>query len=271
MTKFFVTACVLSLAPLIGHAGGLNTPAQPVLAAPAPAPASPDLVFNLRGGITGMPAYFGADSYVPGADFALGFEFLRLPGGGSFGNANGTPATGFVPRGSFRVIRERSAADHAELSGMDDVGLAVEMGLGVAYKQRNFQLFADARYGVIGHRAWVGELGGDLIASPSDRLKLTVGPRLFLADTSYAGTYFGVTAAESAASGLAAFSPEGGALSAGVEAGATYALNDDWGIAGAVRWDRLLNDAAASPITGLGSADQFSVRIGLTRRFTIDF
>ncbi|MCG6901929.1 MAG: MipA/OmpV family protein, partial [Rhodobacter sp.] len=104
-----------------------------------------------------------------------------------------------------------------------------------------------------------------------DGLTLKLGPRLFVGDESYAATYFGVTPAESVASGLAAFAPSGGALSAGVELGATYALNDRWNLYGGMRYDRLLNDAAGSPITGLGSADQFSINLGLTRRFVLNF
>ena len=51
----------------------------------------------------------------------------------------------------------------------------------------------------------------------------------------------------------------------------TYALNDNWDVSGAIRYDRLLGDAASSPITAQGSADQGSVRLGLVRRFTLDF
>jgi outer membrane scaffolding protein for murein synthesis (MipA/OmpV family) len=264
-------ASFFAAAPLAGYAGTLEEPAPAPVPTP-PAISAPDLIFTLGGGVGVEPTYFGSDSYEAVPAFSFSLDYLRLPGGRSFGSTDPSyTATGLSPTFSFRVIKERSAADHVELTGLNDIDLSVELGMGLAYRQENFQVFANARYGVIGHEAWVGDIGADLIVRPTDKLTMTLGPRLFLANEDYAATYFGVTPAESLASGLPAFAPRGGALSAGVELGATYAINDTWGMFGAVRWDRLLNDAATSPITGLGSEDQFSARIGLTRRFTLDF
>ena len=36
--------------------------------------------------------------------------------------------------------------------------------------------------------------------------------------------------------------------------GARYLFNERWGVEGSASWDRLLNDAADSPITEQGSA-----------------
>lgn len=264
-------AFCLFVAPLAATAAGLDEP----LIAPAPtspAVSTPDLIFTFGAGAGVEPGYFGADSYEAVPAFVFGLDYLRLGKSRSIGSTDPDRIpTGLAPRLSLRVIKERTAADHPELAGLNDIDLSVELGLGLVYRQPSYELFADARYGVVGHESWVGEIGGDLVARPADRLKLTVGPRLFLADGDYAATYFGVTAAESVASGLAAFAPAGGALSAGVEFGATYALTDNWGLKGAVRYDRLLNDAASSPITGLGSEHQVSARLMLTRRFVLDF
>lgn len=86
----------------------------------------------------------------------------------------------------------------------------------------------------------MGELGANLIMRPNDKLTLKVGPRVLAGDSGYANTYFGVTADESTASGgdLAAYDAKGGAMSVGMELGMTYALTEDWGIDGAVRWDQ---------------------------------
>ena len=133
-------------------------------------------------------------------------------------------------------------------------------------------MFADARYGVIGHHSWVGEVGADGIAYPIDGLTLTLGPRLDFGDRRFTDTYFGISAEESADSGLAAFDPGGGLYEAGVVFGARYLINDDWGVEGSAGWGRLMNDAADSPIvTEGGSEDQYDVRVGLTRRISLDF
>ena len=47
-------------------------------------------------------------------------------------------------------------------------------------------------------------------------------------------------------------------LGAGVEVGARYLFNERWGVEGAVGYERLIDDAADSPITAQGSADQYS-------------
>jgi outer membrane scaffolding protein for murein synthesis (MipA/OmpV family) len=117
----------------------------------------------------------------------------------------------------------------------------------------------------------VGEIGADGIAYPFDGLTLTLGPRLEFGDNRFADTYFGVSASESEASGLPEFQANGGLLGAGVELGARYLFNERWGVEGAAGWQRLVNDAADSPVTATGSEDQYSVRVGLTRRISLDF
>ena len=263
---------IMALASVPATAGSLDTAPDAIVVSPAPvAPARPGLAFRLRGGIGANPAYFGARDLKAGPDFALSFEFLRLPGGATLGNPDAaSPRYGFSPRGSFRFIGKRSATDHPELAGLNDVKASVELGLGLAYTQRNFEAFADVRYGVIGHKAWVGELGADLVMRPNDRLTLRAGPRLFMGSSDYANTYFGVTPAESSAA-LPAFRAKGGALSAGLELGATYAINDLWGIDGAIRYDRYLNSAKDSPIVQQGRDSALSVRLGVTRRISLGF
>jgi outer membrane protein len=268
----FVAAC-LSFLPVAAVAGSLSaSEPHPFAIAPAPATSEPDVIFTLRGGGAVTPEYFGSDEFRFGPEIGFSLNYLRLPGGYSFGSTDPDfVRTGLAPHASFRYIRERTSSDSPELDGLDDVDTSVELGLGLSYGQRHYRVFADARYGVIGHNAWVGELGADMIIYPTDRAKLWLGPRVFLGSDDYSATYFGVTAAEAAASGLSAFAAEGGVVSAGLEVGMTYQLNDRWGVEGVITYDRLLNDAADSPITALGSEDQVGLRIGLTRRITLDF
>lgn len=232
---------------------------------------NPDVAFTLRGGGSVTPGYFGSTDYKLGPDVGFSLQYLRL-GRLEFGSSDPLdPRLGFGLRGSFRYIGERNAADYPELTGLNTVKQSVELGLGVGFKSEYLEAFADARYGVVGHNAWVGEAGVDAVYRPTPRLKLRAGPRIFLGDDKYSNTYFGVTAAESGASGLSAYNASGGMLSAGVEIGATYAINDAWGIDGAVSWNRLTGDAAGSPIVTQGSRDQYKLRIGLTRRFGFNF
>ena len=241
--------------------------AEPMLALPAqPVARDPALVFTvgLGGGL--KPAYFGSDEYEFGPSGSFAFHSLNI-GRFSFGDPDPTvDRLGFGPRGSFRFIGARDASEYSELAGLNDIDAAVELGLGLGYTARNFSAFADVRRGFGGHEAWVAEAGADLIARPTDALTVTFGPRFLWGDDDYTQTYFGVTPAESAASGtLAAYAPQGGLVSSGLELGMSYRLDDNWGLEGSVTYDRFNGDAENSPIVRQGSRDQWGVTFGVTR------
>ena len=266
--KSIAIIAALIAAPLTAFAGGPTktvTEYQPEYAL-APAAHAPRLAFTIRAGVGGSPAYFGAKDLKASPDFSLSLNYLALPGGRSFGSTDPKAVKyGFAPRGSLRYIAKRSTSKNAELAGLPDVKASLELGLGLGYTQRNFEAFADVRYGAIGHHAWVGELGANAVLHPTEQLTLRAGPRVFFGDSDYANTYFGVAAP---AGTFVAYDVKGGALSAGLELGATYAINDTWGIDGALRWDKYLGDAKNSPIVQQGKDNNVSLRLGMTRRFS---
>ena len=227
--------------------------------------------FSLRGGIAGVPAYPGSDELEAAPD--LGFRFGALQWGGqSYGTPIGEVAPNGVSfSGAFRFIGERDDKDHPELAGLEDIDPAVELGFGVTYRQTNWLAFGEVRKGFGGHEGVTGTLGADLIFRPSDRFTVTAGPRINFGNSEYAGTYFGVSAAEAAASSFSAFDADGGVLGAGVEVRGIYELDDRWAVEGAVSYEKLQNSAADSPITRAGSDDQWRISIGLRRSFTLNF
>ncbi len=235
---------------------------------------TPDMVISVGGGVNMSPAYFGSDEYETGGYGIARIDYLRLPNGFEFGSGRAVGfRAGLGVRGSVRYISHRNSSNYDDLSGLDNVPWAFEAGLGLGYEQRNYRVFGDVRYGIIGTNAWVGDVGADAIAYPVQGLTLTLGPRIGFGSSSFANTYFGVSASEASAStsGLEEFDASGGLLSGGVLFEARYLLNERWGVEGSAAWDRLINDAADSPITELGSADQYEVRLGLTRRISLDF
>ena len=126
------------------------------------------------------------------------------------------------------------------------------------------------RRGFGGHDGFVAELGLNAVLEPTPELDLSFGPRLHLADDEYVDTYFGVSAAEAAASGYPAFDADGWLKGAGFEAEGRYALSRHWAIRGEAGYERLLGDAADSPITGAGSRNQFNAALGLTYTIGLD-
>ncbi|MFY0646831.1 MipA/OmpV family protein [Sulfitobacter geojensis] len=229
------------------------------------------LNFGIGIGAVGQRAYPGADDYEGSADLKFTFGNLtwgNVDIGAGIGNV---PANGMSLGGALRVIGSRKVDDNPELAGLSDIDTAVELGLGLTFQQTHWRAFGEVRQGFGGHDGVAGTLGADVIFRPTDRWTVTAGPRLNLGDSEYAGTYFGVTGAEALGSNFNAFDADGGVLGAGVEIGATYRIDKDWSVEGLLSYEKLLNDAADSPITQIGSENQLSLRIGLSRAFTLNF
>lgn len=230
------------------------------------------LAFSVTGGVSAGPKYFGADSTRIGPGVGFGFGGVRL-GRVVLGDPDGptqfAPGTGL--RGSFRNISKREGKN--ELAGLEDVKASLELGLGLHHTAENWQVFADLRYGAIGHKGIAGALGANAIYRGSGGLVLHGGPRASFGNARFARSYFGITAAEAAAAPNfpAAYRPSGGIHAIGLEVGAYQPLNDDWGVAAKLRYDRLRGDAGRSPIVQQGSRDQFSASIRLTRHFNFRF
>lgn len=252
------------------HPAGAAIAAFAILAS-APAFAENSLGFTLGFGANYAPSYFGANHSSFGPSGKLSLDHLSV-GSLQFGSPDPkAEKLGFGLRGAFRFVGARKAADYAELAGLNDTKTSVELGMGLGYEAATWRAFADLRYGVIGHHASVAEFGADWKAIKTDSFQLSIGPRLEYGSRRFNQTYFGVTAAEAVSSGLAAFAPGAGLISAGLEIGAAYDLGNDWGVEGTVNLDRLKGDAANSPIAGLGSRNQASVSVKLTRRFNLSF
>jgi outer membrane scaffolding protein for murein synthesis (MipA/OmpV family) len=227
--------------------------------------------FTALGGVKLSPAYIGSDSYElkPTASFQL--DYLRLPGGYRIGSPERDYVGGFRPRFSFRYLGDRNAGDGPEIAGLEDIETSVELGAGVGYEARDFRVFADVRNGVIGHNDWVGEVGADAIARPNAAWTLSAGPRFNFGGPDFVDTYFGVTPVEAARSGLPAYDPSSGLVSVGMELSARYEFTGRWGVEGIAAYERLVDDAAASPVVDLGSPDQYQLRLGLTREISLGF
>jgi outer membrane protein len=135
---------------------------------------------------------------------------------------------------------------------------------------QSIRLRGDVRKGIGGHEGVVGGLSVDKIWRDGDKYVFSVGPRISFSDAKYQRAYFGVDSAASTASGLPVYRPGGGVHAAGLATGVSYQLSDRFGLFGYGRYERLLGDAAKSPIVReLGSRDQLSGGLGLSYTFTI--
>ncbi len=117
-----------------------------------------------------------------------------------------------------------------------------------------------------GHEGLVAEAALGVVRQAGD---WTFGAGLAATAVSgdYADAYFGVTAADAARSGLAAYDPAGGIRDAGVTVFASYAVSERLSVDAIAGYSRLVGDAAQSPLVKeRGSAGQPLVAVGATWR-----
>jgi outer membrane protein len=159
-----------------------------------------------------------------------------------------------------------------------DVGAAVgnvprtfEAGAFASYQvSKSIFLRAEALKGIGGHGGIVGTIGADQVWRDGDRYVFSIGPRLLFSDARYERAYFGVTPDAALASGLPVYRPSGGVHGIAAASGISYEFSPRWGLFGYARYERLMGDAAKSPIVrDLGSRNQLSGGLGLEYTFTI--
>jgi outer membrane protein len=77
------------------------------------------------------------------------------------------------------------------------------------------------------------------------------------ASDDYMDTYFTIDQNDSARSGLSTFSADEGIKDVGANIALTYSFNENWSLGSILGYKRLLNDAEDSPVTKVGSENQF--------------
>lgn len=232
--------------------------------------ANRQFVVDLGVGAMVKPRYEAADSYLVYPFPLISVGRFYVPGFGQV--VDGRRRSGVFLYPSFGFVGERKASDTTDLTGTNKINWAVELGLGGGFRTEHFRAFAELRQGFNGHTGQVGQLGVDAIIYPAEKWELLIGPRAEFASGGYMDTYFGVSATEAAASGgrLTQYDPGAGFKSVGLEARVSYDLNDDVRLHLQGGYDRLIGDAADSPIAKIGSEDQFNIGLGVTYRFAFD-
>ncbi|HEX8363944.1 MAG TPA: MipA/OmpV family protein [Allosphingosinicella sp.] len=166
---------------------------------------------------------------------------------------------------------QRRRRDEDVGAAVGEVGWTAELGGFVeAFLGENFRVRGELRQAVNGHNGLVADLGADLFVRGDGDSVFSIGPRVRWADNDYMDAYYGVTPAVAAGTGLAAFDPGSGIHAVGATAGMRLGIGGGFAIHGYARYDRLMNDAADSPIVaGFGSRNQWGGGLGLSYSFRV--
>jgi len=160
----------------------------------------------------------------------------------------------------------RDENDSPDLAGLGDIDAGASANLHLGYNARPFSYSLHLER-PLGDRDTGAQLhlgiGYDL--SFGRRLMLKPGLKTTWANARSMQSYFGVTPSQSISSGLPVYEAGAGFKSAGLNLLAIYLMNRHWAGTVTLGADRLLGDAADSPITQ--DRTQFSAGAGLSYRF----
>jgi outer membrane protein len=231
-----------------------------------------DLRVRVSAGAQLLPQYPGADRDKLGPLFSISlahgtdpFKFRAFDDSASLALVS---KHGFSFGPAANLVASRKDSDVGAPVG--EVGSTVEAGVFAGYRFGDFRVRGEILKGLGGHKAMRGQLGIDRIWRDGDRYVFSIGPRVLMAGERYQRAYFGVTPAASLASGLPAYTPRGGIYGVAATTGLSVQLDRRWGMFGYARYERLVGDAARSPIVrAFGSRDQLSAGIGLSYIFTV--
>lgn len=159
--------------------------------------------------------------------------------------------------------------DADELRGLDPVRWGGEVGgFFEVYPFDWMRLRGELRHGIRSHSGIVADIAADTFYDLTPDVRISGGPRVSVASSKYFDAYYGVSAAESVASGLTAHNPGGGIKSAGVGGAITWKVTDPITASLFGEYSRLMGPAAdSSLVRERGSRDQFMVGVSTSYRF----
>ena len=217
------------------------------------------------------PKYIGSDD----SQIAPAFH-IRIARHGKqfrFGAPDDSPGIALYSKDGFAfgpsLTLARGRKDKDVGADVGRVKTTFEAGVFAQYEAADsWRIRGELRKGLGGHDGLVGDIGVDKIWRDGDRYVFSVGPRVLFSDSRYQRAYFGVAPDAALATGLPTYRPSGGIHAVALASGVTYQFDDRFGMFGFGRYERLVGDAAKSPIVReFGSRNQLSAGLGLSYTF----
>lgn len=226
--------------------------------------------WSVRIGLMGIcnPEYEGSDDYeVSGSPFVnitwrdTFFLYSRKGLGAYVWNRNDVKLGA-----SIGMTSGRDEDNSSELDGLGDIDGGAKVNVLFEWTAGDFTLDADYEQQITGEDTGFQihlVLGYDLMIMKKFMLKSSI--KTTYASSDYMEEYFGISPIQSARSGLVTYDVDSGFKSVGFQIMTTYRLKKHWGIQAMAGYDRLVGDAADSPV--VENVNQYLLGVGLSYKF----
>lgn len=199
--------------------------------------------------------------------------FASVPEGVGYKVIN-TPAWEVGPLAKLSMGRDEDGKspfllndETTALRGMGDVDAAPELGGFAQYNYGRLAPRLEVRQALGGHEGMVAEARLNYTDNAGP-VVFSFGPRAKWASENYTQTYFGVNAAQSARTGLARYTADGGLVSYGVGGMARMPIAKNVAVTGFAGYDHMGEAATDSSfIKARGESDQIMVGAGVSYKF----
>ncbi|MCA1370740.1 MipA/OmpV family protein [Bradyrhizobium sp. BRP14] len=197
-----------------------------------------------------VPKFEGSDEFelvpIPMISATFGDRVTIDPGGLTVDvlKSNGFKLTA---KGGYDMGGGRDEDDSPHLKGLGDIDAGAVVGTQISYELGPMELYASVDKTIGGSDGLLGEVGAN-VSHHYDRFILSAGASATFADDNHMESYFGVTAAQSARSGLRQYDAGAGLKRVDLEASVTYMATENWLVRGRAGVGFLTGDAKDSPI-----------------------
>ena len=220
--------------------------------------------YTLGLGAAAVPDYEGSEDYkaapLPIARATKGYQYGQLFGGKVTSN--------LIPHPNFRAglvldyIPKRDDVENNRVDNLKTVDASLMVGGLVGYDLHlnpgTLGFEVELTHDVIdGNDGWLLQPEVRYRRKLSEDWGLHVASTLTYASDNYMDSYFSISAADSARSGLPTYDASDGIKDVGVNMALTYSFTEHWAVGGIVAYKRLLNDAEDSPVTKVGDENQY--------------
>ena len=223
---------------------------------------------TLGAGLGVAPDYEGSDSYEPVPLWNLSFGNLYHPK--TYVQVLGPRLrSNFIPSDHWRLgvvgqfIRKRDDVHNDRVDDLESVDASVMLGVVGGYDflaapDQDLVLEVEARQDVANDNGFLATIRGSYGGRLTENWRMVAFIGSTWADDDYMSSYFGIDAADAAASGLRQYSADEGFKDVNFGGALSYRFLERWSVAVLGTYARLLGDAEDSPIVDdVGDANQF--------------